>query len=73
MVLTTSTLAGYVVVLKEAVKYGDYFGEYVGEIITKERDEGRHVLIVSRRDCDYLFTLDADLTIDQGYDGNVTR
>lgn len=73
MVLTTSSLAGYGVVLNEAVKYGDYLGEYVGEIITKEREEERHALLDRRRDCNYLFTLNADLTIDSGYCGNVTR
>lgn len=73
MVLTTSSLAGYDVVLNEPVKYGDYLGEYVGEIIAKERDEERHALLDRRRDCNYLFTLNADLTIDSGYYGNVTR
>lgn len=73
MVLTTSSLAGYGVVLNEPVKYGDYLGEYVGEIITKKRDEERHALLDRRRDCNYLFTLNGDLTIDSGYYGNVTR
>ena len=73
MVLTTSSLAGYGVVLNEAVKYGDYLREYVGEIITKERDEERHALPDRRRDCNYLFTLNADLTIDSDYYGNVTQ
>lgn len=73
MVLATSSLAGYGVVLNETVKYGDYLGEYVGEIITKELDEERHALLDRQRDCNYLFTLNADLTIDSGYYGNITR
>lgn len=49
---------GWGLYMGEATKKGDYIGEYVGEVITKEESEARGT-IYNKRNMSYLFDLNS--------------
>lgn len=67
-----SSVAGWGLFTKFALKKDDYIDEYVGECITQEEADRRGQLD-DARDRSYLFQIASDLVIDSKYKGNKTR
>ncbi|KAL9121687.1 MAG: hypothetical protein Q9187_001753 [Circinaria calcarea] len=70
--LSRGGLSGWGLYMGEPIKKGDYIGEYVGEVVSREEGE-RRGLIYDKRNLSYLFDLNITQTLDSTRVGNKFR
>jgi SET domain-containing protein len=72
LLIGISSISGWGLFTKGALKKGDYVGEYVGEAIS-QGEADRRGLLADHRGSSYIFMVASDLNIDSSKKGNQTR
>jgi histone-lysine N-methyltransferase EZH2 len=72
LLIGISSVSGWGLYTRHALKVGDYVGKYIGELMSQDEAD-RRGLIADARECTYMFLISTDMSIDAGRKGNKLR
>jgi histone-lysine N-methyltransferase EZH2 len=72
LLIGISSVSGWGLFTRHALKVGDYVGKYIGELMSQDEAD-RRGLIADARECTYMFLISTDMSIDAGRKGNKLR